>query len=310
MDLVIARNPDPDSSLPFLLKLPLGDGLLFKVKDTWPRTASVYCHPLPREQWPAEPDIVECVPLVSCTRRGKSIDIVLNRGRENRSQLVFTTSKGRETVFWNSARTRKQARPSVSVPAARAAGMADLEIIVDTRERYAYRFANKPVSVVKRPLPHGDYATSTAGRLIASVERKSLHDLATSLTSGKLTYALGGLAAAVPRAALVVEDRYSQLFKLTHVRPAVVADGLAQLQVRYPNVPILFCETAPWQRSGSTGSWRPPTSGREAKRTPPHASPMVPEMRPRTPGKHPRRPPPRSAAGPRRPDSTCPPAGG
>jgi hypothetical protein len=71
-----------------------------------------------------------------------------------------------------------------------------------------------------------------------------LPNLVSSLTGGKLTYAIGDLAA-LPRAALVVEDRYSQIFKLEHVRPATVADGLAELQLRWPNVPIVFTETRP-----------------------------------------------------------------
>jgi hypothetical protein len=74
------------------------------------------------------------------------------------------------------------------------------------------------------------------------VERKSLADLVASLTSGKLRYQVADLAA-LPRGAVVVEDRYSQLFKLDRVCPAVVADGLAELQIRWPNVPIVFCET-------------------------------------------------------------------
>jgi len=74
------------------------------------------------------------------------------------------------------------------------------------------------------------------------VERKSLADLVASLTGGKLRYQVADLAA-LPRAALVVEDRYSQLFTLDRVRPAVVADGLAELQIRWPNVPMVFCET-------------------------------------------------------------------
>ena len=74
------------------------------------------------------------------------------------------------------------------------------------------------------------------------MERKSLADLVASLTGGKLRYALAELAA-LPRAAVVVEDRYSQVFKLDRVRPALVADGLAELQIRWPNVPIVFCET-------------------------------------------------------------------
>ena len=62
------------------------------------------------------------------------------------------------------------------------------------------------------------------------------------MTNGKLRFAMAALAA-VPRAAVVVEDRYSAVFKLTRVRPRVVADGIAELQVRYPTVPIVFCET-------------------------------------------------------------------
>src|SRR5207302_110604 len=93
-------------------------------------------------------------------------------------------------------------------------------------------------------LPCGDYGLVAGGRLIAAVERKSLADLVASLTGGKLRYALAELAA-LPRAAVVVEDRYSQVFKLARVRPALVADGLAELQVRWPNVPIVFSETRP-----------------------------------------------------------------
>ena len=74
------------------------------------------------------------------------------------------------------------------------------------------------------------------------MERKSLADLVASLTSGRLRYALAEMAA-LPRAAVVVEDRYSAIFKLDRVRPALVADGLAEVQVRWPNVPIIFCET-------------------------------------------------------------------
>ncbi len=41
----------------------------------------------------------------------------------------------------------------------------------------------------------------------------------------------------------MVEDRWSSVFKLERVRPSVVADGLAESQVRFPSVPIVFCET-------------------------------------------------------------------
>ena len=168
--------------------------------------------------------------------------LVLARPRENRSQIVFTKARGRDMVFWQSARTRKQARPNVSLPTARAAGIPDVSIVVDSHERYAYRFADQQVQTRVAPLPCGDYGLEIAGALVASVERKSLSDFVSSVTDGRLRFALGELAA-LPRAAVVIEERYSQLFKVDWVRPAVVLDGLAELQVRYPNVPIVFCET-------------------------------------------------------------------
>jgi hypothetical protein len=176
-------------------------------------------------------------------RRGAAIDLVLDRGRENRSQFVFTRARGREMIFWQSARTSRQARPNVTVPSARASGHV-LEILVDSHETYPWRFAAQRATTVRRALAAGDYGIEVDGAIIASVERKSLADLVGTLTTGKLRYLLAALAD-VPRSALVVEDRYSGVFKLDRVRPVVMAEGLAEAQVRFPEVPIVFCETRP-----------------------------------------------------------------
>ena len=240
-ELLLVRNPDSDSTLPYLLRVPLAGGLVFRARDTWPRTTAVYCHPVPLSEWPATPEVIERVPLRSCERRGAAIDIVAARARENRSQLVFTRGRGRNMVFWQSPRTRKQARPDVTLPTARASGIAGLEILVDAHEQRPWRFSTQQVTTTRVGLPCGDYAVARDGALVASVERKSLPDLASSLTGGRLRFALGELAS-LPRAAVVVEERYSAIFRLERVRPAVVADGLAELQVRWPAVPIVFCD--------------------------------------------------------------------
>lgn len=150
-ELLIAVNPDPDSKLGYLLKLPVDGGMVFRTSGTWPRTKALYCHLVDSADWPDAPDVVEQVAIRSCVRRGAAIDLILDRGRENRSQLVFTKARGRDVVFWQAPRTRKQARPNVSTPTARAAGIADLEIVVDTRERYAYRFTSQQVTTVSAP---------------------------------------------------------------------------------------------------------------------------------------------------------------
>jgi len=242
VEFVIARNPDPASTLPYLVRLPMGpDGVVLKVRDTWPRTAKVYAHRA--DEWPADAEILERVPVRACIRRGASIDLVLDRGRENRSQFVFAQARGREVIFWQSARTAKQARPAVSIPTARASGLV-LDIIVDSHERYPWTFSGQQATTRRQALPAGDYGVVVDGRLAAAVERKSLADLATTLTTGKLRYLMADLAA-LPRAALVVEDRWSAVFKLTHVRPSTITEGLAEAQVRFPTVPIVFCETRP-----------------------------------------------------------------
>ncbi|HEY0398989.1 MAG TPA: ERCC4 domain-containing protein [Acidimicrobiia bacterium] len=241
---VVARNPDPESTLPYLLQLPVsGRQLILKSRETWPRTNKIYCHRA--EDWPDSAQIVEEVPIRSCVRRGVAIDLVLDRARENRSQFVFTTIQGgREGIFWQSPRTTRKARPGIRVPTRRAGGLTDLVILVDTRERYPYRFAKQQTETRRHALPSGDYGVESEGEIVATVERKSVADLAGRLVDGSFTYAMAELAT-LPRSAVVVEDRYSDLFKNEHVAAGFLADLLAAVQVRYPSVPIVFCETRP-----------------------------------------------------------------
>lgn len=267
-DFLIARNPDDESTLPFLVRIPLGpNGVVVKAKEMWPRTSKVYCHRA--DAWPVDAEVVERVPTRVCVSRGASIELVLDRGRENRSQFVLTRAKGRPVIFWQSARTSKQARPNVRLPTARAAGVVDstgpavvepassatdfvrpgpspgiLTVLVDSHERYAWRFSQQQVTTAKRRLDVGDYAVEAEGRVVAAVERKSLDDLVSSLLNGKLKFALAELSG-IPRAAVVVEERYSRIFSLTYARPAVVADAVAECQARHPSVPIIFAETRP-----------------------------------------------------------------
>ena len=93
-------------------------------------------------------------------------------------------------------------------------------------------------------LAAGDYAVVDGERVVAAVERKSLADLVATMTAGKLRYLLAELAT-LPAAAVVVEDRYSAVFKLDRVRPATIAEGLGEAAARFSSVPIVFAETRP-----------------------------------------------------------------
>jgi hypothetical protein len=65
---VVARNPDPESTLRFLLRVPLDGGIPVEARDRWPTTSRVYCHPL--DEWPVD------------TARGQAI--ASDRQRERR----------------------------------------------------------------------------------------------------------------------------------------------------------------------------------------------------------------------------------
>jgi hypothetical protein len=243
-DFVVARNPDADSALPYLIRVPLGrDGVVLKAREPWPRTSKVFCHR--GAQWPDTPEVVERVAVRSCSRRGPAIDLVLDRAQESRSQLVFTRLKdGREAIFWQSPRTTRKSRPGVRLPTRRVAGIDLLPIVVDSRERYPYRFSHQKAETSRGRLPSGDYGVALDGDIVASVERKTLDDLARSLVDGSLGFALAELSA-LPRAAVVVEDRYADVFTLEYVKPGYVAELIGRAQVRWPNVPIVFTETRP-----------------------------------------------------------------
>jgi hypothetical protein len=242
---VVARNPEPDSSLPYLLRLPIEGGILLKARERWPATARVYCHPL--EAWPPDADVLECVAVRQCRRRGSAIDLVLDRPRENRSQIVFTQPDarrkgGRPMIFWQTARTARRARPGQRVPTHRASDLAQLRIEVDSRERYPYRFTGRSVECERRTLRVGDYAVRAGPELVAVVERKSLEDFTKSLVDGTLNYALADLAT-LPLAAVVVEGRYGALLDNEHVQPGWLLELVARLQVRYPSLPIVFADS-------------------------------------------------------------------
>lgn len=176
-------------------------------------------------------------------RRGPAVDLILDRSRNNRAQFVFTRVRERDAIFWQTAKVARAARPGVRVPSARpkAEDREPPEIVVDTRERWGYRFTGRGVERVRAALTAGDYAVTGPDGVIAAVERKTLDDLATSLVDGSLGFVMSELAG-LPAAAVAVEGTYSALLRRPRVSEGWLGELVARLQVRYPNVPVLFLE--------------------------------------------------------------------
>ena len=178
----VARNSDPESRLPYLVRLPIEGGIVLKAREPWPRAARVYCSD-EGTPWDEGAGLLDEADVVLCHRRGAAIDLVLDRPQLARSQFVFTTARGRPAVWWRTQKTVQSANPGARVPRGRAAG--PLSVVVDTREKYGWKFANRLVTTERRALPAGDYGALVEDRVVAVVERKSLANLAASLSDGK-----------------------------------------------------------------------------------------------------------------------------
>ena len=232
----VARNPDPESRLPYLLWLPIDGGLVLKSRETWPRSARVFCSQ-EGTSWDESGGVVDEADVRLCRRRGAAVDLVLDRPRLARSQFVFTMVRGRPAVWWQTLRTAQSANPGARVPRGRASG--SLTVAVDTREKYGWKFGDRQVKIERRALPGGDYAAIANDAVVAVVERKTTDNLATSLSDGSLAFQMQRLAE-VGRAAVVVEGDYPDLFRLQPGRGSWLADMLGRLAIRYPDVPVIF----------------------------------------------------------------------
>ena len=162
-----------------------------------------------------------CATAAGAARRSTSSSI--GPGRTARSSCSprpagATSSSG--------SRRGPPSRPDRTSPCRRPAPPGQqLEIIVDVHERYPWTFGHQQATT--RPAQRCRPATTPSSSTVASSPRSSASRSpiwSSTMTAGKLRYLLADLAT-VPNAAVVVEDRYSAVFKLDRVRPAVDRRG-------------------------------------------------------------------------------------
>ena len=251
VELIIVGNPDPDSTLPYLVRADFG-GLVFRTKGTWPRTNALYCHPGSGDRAADVPEASSGSPCRPATagrgdrhrRRTGPREALPDRLHPSPrpGHGVLATAAYPETGSTRCATPDGQGRP-----APKWRSWSTLTSVTPTASRPAGR-------TVTRALPCGDYGVTFAGNLVASVERKSLSDLVAQ--PDQRAPALRSRRAR--RSAARRGRRRGPLLPGVRPRadpPAVVADGLAELQVRWPSIPIVFCETGNSPRSGPSAIW-------------------------------------------------------
>lgn len=241
-DFLIAKNPNPNSRLPYIIRLPVagGEDIVLACGSDWPGVKDVFCYQL--DSWPDGAEVLERVPVASCWRTGKAVHLVLRRRMRRRSMFVWVQSKGRTLIFWRTQKTMQTARPGLKVPQARRLS-GSIVIAVDIREKYPWRFTRQGAECTRRELPVGDYGIIVDGKLCAAVERKTPEGLLSSALDGTLNFALAELSR-LPHGLVVVEGRFADLFRTSeYVDSGWVMSVVAALQVTYPRVSWTFADT-------------------------------------------------------------------
>lgn len=238
---------------PFRISIEQGGRLLLAVRaqSAWPGPGQqIFClreRALDQDE-PLEP--VERVPIANLTRIGRKLALVLDRpsrkrcefltvakphtGREGTyEQIFFRTESG---IRSHRSRTRVELRPGPKPD------QEPLRIVIDSGERYPWRFPG--AAVERKKLPAGDYALLDGDRLTAVIERKSFDNFIAELGAIQaLHHQLADLASQ-ERAVLVVEAQYADFLDEKKLRgrwpPAHLARVVAELTAMHPKLPIVF----------------------------------------------------------------------
>lgn len=196
---------------------------------------------------PDEPmTLVECVPVVRCTRLGRKLAVVLDRPTRRRCEFLFVAKPYRdrpgtyEQVFFRTEAGIRSHRSRSRLEV--RGGDGELQLVIDSSERHAWRFPG--AAVTTRKLPAGDYALLDGERIAAVVERKSFDNLLGDLGAIQaLHHALAHLGQ-YAWSALVVEAQYAVFLDETRLAgrwsAAFVARALAELAALHPRLPIVF----------------------------------------------------------------------
>lgn len=200
-----------------------------------------------RQLDPAEPlEPVERVPVAHLTRVGRKLTIVLDRGSRKRCELLVVQKPRRdgtgthEQIFFRTESGIRAHRSRTKLELSPAS--APLTIVIDSGERYPWRFPGSDIQ--RRKLPSGDYALLDGERIVGVVERKSYDNLLTEL--GAIQALHQDLADLENREspALVIEADYRDFLDPARLAgrwpPAYLARVLAEIAAIHPALPVIY----------------------------------------------------------------------
>lgn len=237
-----------DTRFPFRIAIEQDGRTLFAVraKATWPGSGTqVFCL-RERELGSGETlDLVERVPVVHVARLGRKLSVTLDRPQRKRCEFLIlerARSDGgtyEQVFFRTEAAARAHKSSKHAELSARVSG--DMQVVIDSMERYPWQFPG--ASVQRRRLPVGDYALVHGERPHAIVERKTLQNLLGDLSQLKGLHQQLAELSAWPHAALVIEAQYADFgdpARIGQWPAAHLLRVLGELPALFPTVQCVF----------------------------------------------------------------------
>lgn len=236
-----------DERFPYCLSI-VQDGkiiLCLRVQERWPGTkGQIFCLSGDDEEWMRPRAEIERVPVVSLKRYGKRLAVILDRPRNKRCDFLFLkkpykTKEGEyEQIFWRTQQALRERRPKVKLT---LRGAESLQILVDSAERYPWRFPG--CEVERASLPVGDYALEGDYGFLSIVERKTFDNMLSEFGRMSTFHQILGELEAYPYHALVIEAAYADFLKpdrLKFYSPAFAAKVIGELHAMHPKLNIVF----------------------------------------------------------------------
>lgn len=235
--------------LPFRISIEQDGRLILAVRAQaqWPGPGqNIFCL-RERELDPAEVlEELQRVPVVALNHVGRKLAVALDRPQRKRCEFLTVRKPRRdgagtyEQVFFRTESAIRAHRSRSRVELRDAPGT--LAVVVDSAERYPWRFPGATVS--RRKLAVGDYGLLAGERLVAVVERKSFDNLLTDVGALQALHQQLADLASVSTAALVIEAEYRDFLdsaRLDGRWPAThLARVLGELSALHPRLPIVY----------------------------------------------------------------------
>ena len=234
---------------PFRVSIEQGGRLVaaFRTQARWPGPGQqVFCL-RERDFDPAEPlEEIERVPVAHLATVGRKLTVALDRPNRKRCEFLTVLKERRdgggayEQVFFRTESGIRAHRSRTRVEL--RAPDAELHVVVDSGERYPWRFPG--ATVERRKLASGDYALMDGARVLAVVERKSFDNILGDIGAIQALHQTLADLASHAAAALVIEAQYADFLDERRLAgrwpPSHLARVLAEITALHPTLPVVF----------------------------------------------------------------------